>query len=105
MCLDENVGRGHNWFLIFPNLFEIWTDDGSHYYSAAIKLGQGVAVSWDGRVICHGTSLSKPDGVDGYMVNAGRCSENHLYGSFTAAKSRVVAAGRSNYEDPEAVKA
>ena len=68
-------------------------------FSVAIKLGHDAAVSWDGRVICHGTSVSKPDGVDGDVVGVGRRFENHLYGPFTAVKSRVVAAGREYCEN------
>ncbi len=59
----------------------------------AIKLSHGVAISWDGRIIRHCTSLSKPDGSDGKRVGEGR-HRNHLYGTFTAAKERVVNAGR-----------
>ena len=36
MWLEEIVGgRGHNWFLILPNLFGIRPDDGSHFYGVA----------------------------------------------------------------------
>ncbi len=53
-------------------------------------------ISWDGRVIRHCTSLSQPDGPGGGRVGDGRRKpfENHLYGTFTAAKERVVQAGR-----------
>ena len=44
----------------------------------------------------HATSISKPDGVDGMRVgDAGYCPRNHLFGTFTAAKERVIKAGRA----------
>jgi hypothetical protein len=69
--------------------------NGQPFAGIAIKLRHGVAISWDGRIIRHCTSLSKPDGVGGKLVGDGRNRfVNHLYGTFTAAKERVVQAGR-----------
>ncbi len=43
----------------------------------------------------HCTSLSQLDGRDGGRVGDGRNTfENHLYGTFTSAKERVLQAGR-----------
>ena len=62
-----------------------------------IKLYHGTAISWDGRVIRHCTSVSRPDGADSAPVSAGSwTSVNHLFGTFTAAKEKVVAAGRAS---------
>ena len=63
----------------------------------AIKLGQhGVAISWDGCVIRHCTSISQPDGLCGEKVGFDRKTfSNKLYGTFTAAKEKVVKAGRA----------
>ena len=61
-----------------------------------MKLTHGVAISWDGRTIRHCTSVSKPDGVEGKRIGEGHQHfRNHLYGTFTAAKVRIVQAGRA----------
>ena len=89
---EELRGCGANWFFIMPNLHGV-RPDGVPFAGVAIRLSHGVAISWDDRIICHCTSLSKPDGPDGNRVGEGR-HRNHLYGTFTAAKERVVNAGR-----------
>ena len=64
----------------------------------AVKLGHGVvAISWDGRVIRHCMSVSHPDGMEYRRVGKVKDSHfcNHLYGTFTAAKERIVWAGRA----------
>ena len=54
-----------------------------------MQLRHGTAISWDGRLIRHCSSLSRPDGpVENPPV------KNHVYGTFTAAKDRIVDAGR-----------
>lgn len=91
---EEMQGLGANWFFILPNLHGT-RPDGRPFAGVAIRLSHGVAISWDGRVIRHCTSLSMPDGIDGRRVGDGRyCFKNNLYGSFTAAKERIVQAGR-----------
>ena len=91
---EEIRGRGANWYFVMPNLHGM-KPNGQPFAGIAIKLRHGVAISWDGRIIRHCTSLSKPDGVGGKLVGDGRNRfVNHLYGTFTAAKERVVQAGR-----------
>jgi hypothetical protein len=46
-----------------------------------------VAVSWDGRVLRHCTSMCEPN------ANTSAAEQNLLFGSFTAAKFRVLQAG------------
>jgi hypothetical protein len=67
------------------------------FQGIAVKLGHGVAISWDGRKIRHCTSVSCPDGMKaGYVAKGNECSfRNHLYGVFTAAKEKIVKAGRA----------
>jgi hypothetical protein len=93
---EENPGRGANWYFILPNVHGK-RPDGVTYRGMAVKLGHGVAISWDGRVIRHCTSVSKPDGIHGRRVGDRKASqfENNLYGTFTAAKERIVQAGRA----------
>ena len=89
----EDLRRcGSNWFFVMPNIHGRGPD-GAPFAGVAIRLTHGVAISWDGRVIRHCTSLSKPNGDDGKRVGKGRHT-NHLYGTFTVAKERVVNAGR-----------
>ena len=69
----------------------------SKFRGMAVKLGHGVAISWDGRVVRHCTSVSHPDGMEYGRVGEVKDSHfrNHLYGTFTAAKERIVRAGRA----------
>ncbi|KAI2511779.1 hypothetical protein MHU86_2673 [Fragilaria crotonensis] len=46
--------------------------------------------TWDGRALRHCMSVSRPDGE-----GAGWTGVNHLFGTFTAAKEKIVAAGRA----------
>jgi hypothetical protein len=76
---EEVPGRGANWYIIMPNLHDV-RPDGRPFAGIAIKLGHGVAIR-------HCTSLSMPDGIDGKRVGDGHSRfNNHLYGTFTAAK-------------------
>jgi hypothetical protein len=93
---EEIRGRGASWYFVMPYLHAGMKPNGQPFPGIAIKLRHGVAISWDGRIIRHCTSLSKPDGVGGkFLVRDGRNRfVNHLYGTFTAAKERIVQAGR-----------
>jgi hypothetical protein len=91
------LGWGENWYFVMPNV-EGKRPDGTEYRGLAIKLGHGIAISWDGRVVRHCTSVSCPDGLDGGYVGVGKESPsfvNHLYGAFTCAKEKIVRAGRA----------
>jgi hypothetical protein len=92
---EEFPGRGTNWYFVMPNLHGR-QPDGRAFSGLAVQLTHGVAISWDGRVIRHCTSLSQPDGpaVD-TVCEGSKCGMNHLYGTFTSAKERVVDAGRT----------
>jgi hypothetical protein len=59
---EEPSGVALNWNFIMPNLYGTRLD-GSSYARLAIKLHYGTAISWDGRVMRHCTSTTKPDGV------------------------------------------
>ena len=94
----ENVpGCGANWFFVLPNVHGLKPDGATKFRGVAVKLGHGVAISWDGRVIRHCTSISHPDGMGSGRVGEVKDSHfrNHLYGAFTAAKERIVRAGRT----------
>ena len=89
---EETPGLASNWHFVMPNLHGV-SDDGKIFNGVAVKLRHGTAISWDGRVIRHCTSLSYPDGPEGNMVGQG--TGNHLYGTFAAAKERIVGSGRA----------
>ena len=61
---EEHRGIARNWFFIMPNVHGRKLD-GSSFAGVAIKLHHGTAISWDGRVVRHCTSITMPDGVDG----------------------------------------
>ena len=100
--LEDIPGKGTNWYLVMPNIHGRRPGPNSTWVpfaGLAIKITNGVAVSWDGRDIRHCTSVSEPDGppvegAAGDWAGSVRHTENHLYGTFTAAKERVVDAGR-----------
>jgi hypothetical protein len=87
---EEVPGLAHNWYFVMPNMHGIRAD-GRPFNGIAIKLQHGTAISWDGRLIRHCTSMMNPDGPEGHSNPVGR---NHVYGTFSAAKERVVNAGR-----------
>ena len=97
MWLEDIPGTGTNWYLILPNVCGV-RPDGTPFCGVAIKLHHGVAISFDGRVVRHCTTVSKPDGDDkGYVTRTSGDTqfENTLYGMFTAAKEKILRAGRS----------
>ena len=79
-------GAAKNWYFIMPNVVGV-DEAGNNFHGLAVKLTHGVAISWDGRVLRHCTSLcAEPSASDGE-------EQNLLFGSFTAAKFRVLQAG------------
>lgn len=92
--LEDCPGKGTNWYFILPNLCGV-RPDGTPFSGVAVKLGYGVAISWDGRVVRHCTSVSKPDGDQNGFVDGNKKFKNTLYGMFTAAKEKIVRAGRT----------
>lgn len=102
---EEIPGCGANWYFVLPNVHGTRAHrrgahgeqlKGEPFEGLAIKLGHGVAISWDGRVIRHCTSISQPDGLCGQKVGSDRKKfSNKLYGTFTAAKEKIVKAGRA----------
>jgi hypothetical protein len=93
---EEVPGLGANWFFVLPNVHGK-KPDGTEFRGMAVKLGHGVAISWDGRVIRHCTSASHPDGMERGRVGEVKDShfKNHLYGTFSAAKEKIVRMGRA----------
>lgn len=93
---EEHPGVAKDWYFIMPNVHGRRLD-GSSFAGVAIKLHHGTAISWDGRVVRHCTSITMPDGIDGRSpLDSHRKGDfaNHVYGTFTAAKERIVQAGR-----------
>ena len=78
--MEDIPGTATNWYFLMPNVHGV-NNDGTHYNGIAIKLRHGTAISWDGRVVRHCTAVPCP-GVS-----------NHVYGTFTAAKERIVWCG------------
>ncbi|KAI2512275.1 hypothetical protein MHU86_2151 [Fragilaria crotonensis] len=89
---EEVPGKAANWFFVMPNLFG--NNNGAPFNGVAVKLYHGTAISWDGRVIRHCTSLTCPDGTGKPYGGGDHPTLNHVYGTFSAAKERIVNAGR-----------
>ncbi len=87
---EEEQGLASNLYFVMPNLYGI-ENDGNPFNGVAVKLHHGTAISWDGRVIRHCTLLTSPDGQpETQFVSE---SSNHVYGTFSAAKERIVNVG------------
>ena len=93
---EDLPGTADNWYFVMPNVYGTVPAppgvDGRqmfrHFRGMAVQLRHGTAISWDGRLIRHCSSLLRPNGpVENPQVN-------HAYGTFTAAKERIVEAGR-----------
>lgn len=93
---EEVPGKGSNWYFIMPNVYGTRAD-GTPFRGLVVRLYHGVAISWDGRLVRHCTSVSRPDGDEGAEVSSGgrQQFDNHLYGTFTACKEKIVRAGRA----------
>jgi hypothetical protein len=89
---EEIPGKSANWFFVMPNLY--CTNNGTPFNGVAVRLYHGTAISWDGRVIRHCTSLTRPDGAKKPIGGGRDPTVNHVYGTFSAAKKRAVNAGR-----------
>jgi hypothetical protein len=87
---EEVPGRGANWFFILPNVHGTKPDGCTMFRGIAIKLGHGVATSWDGPVLRHCTSVLHPDGMEGDRVCGTKDSRFHNH----PAKERIVQSGR-----------
>jgi hypothetical protein len=59
--LEEMPGLATGWYFVMPNMY--CCIDGRMYNGIAIRLCHGTAISWDGRVVKHDTSVSHPDGL------------------------------------------
>ena len=81
---ENEPGSTRNWYFTLPNVYSKRPDGmggekDAMFHGVAIRFTRGVLLSWDGRVIRHGTSVME--------------RIKHVYGSFFAAKSSVVAYG------------
>ena len=76
---EEKPGTTGGWYFVLPNMVGTFPDSNREYNGIAIKLTHGVLVSWDGRLIRHGTSVMNRQG--------------NVFGTFFAAKTKVVKHG------------
>jgi hypothetical protein len=96
----KKPGCAANWYFLLPN-FHGRRPCGAEYNGIAVKLHHGTAISWDGRVVRHCTTMSLPDATDTQPVCAGWTTKNRVFGTFTAAKEKVVAAGQARAAENE----
>jgi hypothetical protein len=86
---EEVPSLASNWYFVMPNLNGM-ENGGYPFDGVAVKLYHGTAISWDGLVIRHSTLLTSPDG-SGTQFGLGK--RNHVSGTFSAVKKRIVNAG------------
>ena len=75
--IETKPDNASNWFFVLPNVLIKY--NGKSYNGLAIQLFHGVALSWDGRVIRHGTSITTPV-----------CKSNECFGWFWSADLRAA---------------
>jgi hypothetical protein len=74
---ESRPGTAKNWYFVLPNL--IVTHDGTDYVGVVIKLDHGTAISRDGQLIRHCTSVTDVNGGD---VEG----DNDVFGTFWSTK-------------------
>jgi hypothetical protein len=55
---EDIPGSARNWYFMLPNV--LVTHNGKVYEGVRIKLGHGVAISWDGVAVRHCTTVTEP---------------------------------------------
>jgi hypothetical protein len=55
--VELTPNKASNWYFILPNV--MIKRDGKTYNGVAIKLFHDICIAWDGRIIRHGTSVTK----------------------------------------------
>ncbi len=80
---EEVPGLSANWLFILPNVHITNPDGRTKFCGIADKLGHGVAISWDGPVLCHCTSAFHSDGMEGDRICGAKDSRfhNHPFGT------------------------
>jgi hypothetical protein len=89
---EEVPGLAANWYFVMPNVCGM--NNGTPFNGVAIKLYHGTSICWDVCVIRHYTLMTFPDGMDTEFGGGAQPTLNHMYGTFSAAKERIVNAGR-----------
>lgn len=84
---EDEPGKTKEWYFVLPNVYGrrspgVDGKPGDIFHGVAIKLTHGVLIGWDGRVIRHCTSVMDRENP-----------AKHVYGTFFAAKTSVVAYG------------
>ena len=77
---EDNPGTTKKWYFVLPNVEGQFPKSDRKFSGIAIELRHGVLISWDGRLIRHCTSHIES-------------RTGNVYGSFFAAKSRIVKHG------------
>jgi hypothetical protein len=77
--VETKQDTASNWYFVLPNVLIRY--NGQTYNGLAIQLFHGVAISWDGRVIRHGTSITNPG-----------CNSNECFGWFWSSDLRATKA-------------
>jgi hypothetical protein len=74
---ETNRGEADNWFFVLPNILIRHND--KTYNGVAIRLYHGAVVSWDGRIIRHGTTKTSTGS-----------KSNHTFGWFWSSSGKLV---------------
>ena len=83
---ESSPGSAKNWYFILPSVYGE-TPTGEPFSGLAIELSHGIAIQWDGRVVRHCTSIMQTQ------------ESNHVYGTFCAAKTKLVDFGLQSFHE------
>ncbi len=78
---ETHPGSAENWFFILPNV--VVSHEDKTYQGIMVQLSHGVSISWDGRVLRHGTAVPK---------NVGKLTDgktNHVIGTYWGACAKL----------------
>ena len=77
---EDISGSTEGWYFVLPNVHGKRAGGGGLFDGLAIRLSHGVLISWDGRLVRHGTFVMDRKG--------------HVYGTFYPAKKAIVEHGQ-----------
>ena len=104
VCIWTETSRGwaRNWYFIMPDVvvqYPFILEDGQvvmkTYQGIAVKLYDGIIISWDGRVIRHGTTVTRTNPPSKVIKT------NHTYGCVYVAKNSVIQKWKREKETDE----
>lgn len=88
---ETHDGWAQNWYFVLPDVvvqYPFTLENGEvvmkTYQGIAVRLYDGIMISWDGRIVRHGTTVTRP------VPKSKEGRANHTYGCVYVAKQSVI---------------